>query len=301
MQQKYFRWLTSPSPYLLLSLTSLFWAANWVVGRAMRNEMPPVAMGFWRWTIALLILLPFAAPELRRKLDVVRANWLTLTLLGVLGAIAFNTLIYVGLQYTAATNGVLFNSITPIIIMLLSWVISRERISKLQACGVVLSLCGVLVIVARGDGATLAAFHFNRGDLWLITAMVLWAAYTIVLRRRPPELSAMAFLTAMLLLSLPFLLPFYLWEFSQRGGFALSTATVAALAYYSTLPSIVAYLFWNRGVAQVGPNKAGLFVHLMPLFGAILSVIFLGERLYAYHYAGAVSIFSGIYLTTRRS
>ena len=294
------KFLRHPSPYLLLSLTSLFWAANWVVGRAMRNEMPPVAMGFWRWTIALLILLPFAAPELLRKRDVVRANWLTLTLLGVLGAIAFNTLIYVGLQYTAATNGVMFNSISPVLIILLSWVISRERISKLQACGVVLSLCGVLVIVARGDGATLAAFHFNRGDLWLITAMVLWAVYTIVLRRRPLELSAMGFLTAMLLLSLPFLLPFYLWEFSQRGGFALTTATVAALAYYATIPSIAAYLFWNRAVAQVGPNKAGLFVHLMPLFGAILSVIFLGERLFAYHYAGAVLIFSGIWLTTRR-
>ena len=295
------KFLRSPSPYLLLSLTAFFWATNWVVGRAMRNEMPPVAMGFWRWTIALLILLPFAAPELRSKWHVVRANWLTLTLLGILGAIAFNTLIYVGLQYTAATNGVLFNSISPVLIILLSWVVSRERISKLQACGVVLSLCGVLVIVARGNATTLAAFHFNRGDLWLIAAMVLWAFYTIVLRRRPPELSAMGFLTAMLLLSLPFLLPFYLWEFSQRGGFALTPATVAALAYYGTIPSIAAYLFWNRGVAQVGPNKAGLFVHLMPLFGAVLSVVFLGERLYAYHYAGAVLIFTGIRLTTRRS
>ena len=295
------KFLRSPSPYLLLSLTAFFWAANWVVGRAMRNEMPPVAMGFWRWTIALLILLPFAAPELRSKWHVVRVNWLTLTLLGILGAIAFNTLIYVGLQYTAATNGVLFNSISPVLIILLSWVVSRERISRLQACGVVLSLCGVLVIVARGDATTLAAFHFNRGDLWLIAAMVLWAFYTIVLRRRPPELSAMGFLTAMLLLSLPFLLPFYLWEFSQRGGFALTPATVAALAYYGTIPSIAAYLFWNRGVAQVGPNKAGLFVHLMPLFGAVLSVVFLGERLYAYHYAGAVLIFTGIWFTTRRA
>jgi drug/metabolite transporter (DMT)-like permease len=110
----------------------------------------------------------------------------------------------------------------------------------------------------------------------------------------------MGFLAAMLLLSLPFLLPFYLWEFGERGGFSLTPATVAALAYYGTIPSIVAYLFWNRGVAQVGPNKAGLFVHLMPVFGALLSVIFLGERLYAYHYAGAALIFGGIYLTTRR-
>jgi drug/metabolite transporter (DMT)-like permease len=300
-EQKLPHWLRSPSPYLLLALTALFWAANWVVGRAMRNDIPPVAMGFWRWTLALALMLPFTAGELKRKWSVVRTNWLTLTLLGCLGAVAFNTLIYVGLQYTAATNGVLFNSISPILIILLSWLISRERLSGLQACGVALSLCGVAAIIGRGDIALLAAFHFNPGDLWLITAMLLWALYTIVLRRRPAELSALAFLSAMLLLSLPFLLPFYLWELGDRGGFALTPATIAALAYYCTIPSIVAYLFWNRGVAQVGANKAGLFVHLMPLFGALLSVIFLGERLYAYHYAGALLIFGGIWLTTRKT
>jgi drug/metabolite transporter (DMT)-like permease len=288
-----------PSPYLLLTLTALFWAANWVIGRAMRNDMPPIAMGFWRWSLALLILLPVAAPELRRKWHVVRTNWLTLTLLGLLGAVAFNTLIYAGLQYTEATNGVLFNSVSPVLIILLSWMMTRQRISALQACGVLLSLAGVLTIVARGDFTGLRAFHFNGGDIWLIIAMVLWAFYTIVLQRRPPELSAVAFLSAMLLLSLPFLLPFYLVELSERGGFALTPATISALAYYGTVPSILAYLFWNRGVAQVGANKAGLFVHLMPLFGALLSVIFLGERPYAYHYAGAALIFGGIYLTTK--
>ena len=296
---KPFRWLKSP--YLLLSLTALFWAANWVIGRAMRHEMAPVAMGFWRWTLALLILLPFTAPELKRNWHVVRANWFVLAMLGCLGAVVFNTLIYVGLQYTAATNGVLFNSLSPVFIILLSWLLARERISGLQGAGVALSLAGVMAIVARGDLATLAGFHFNPGDLWLIVAMLLWAIYTIVLRRRPPALSAMGFLAAMLLLSLPFLLPFYLWELSQRGGFDLNVSTIAALAYYGTIPSIVAYLFWNRGVAQVGANKAGLFVHLMPVFGALLSVIFLGERLYAYHYAGAVLIFGGIYLTTKKS
>ncbi len=292
--------LRQPSPYLLLSLTSLFWAANWVVGRAMRNEIPPVAMGFWRWAIALAILLPFTAPELRRRWPVVRANWLVLTLLGLLGAVIFNTLIYVGLQYTAATNGVLFNSISPILIILLSWIVTRERLDVLQMCGVLLSVAGVLAIVARGDIATLASFQFNRGDLWLITAMFLWAAYTIVLRRRPPELSASGFLAAMLLLGLPWLLPFYLWEFAVRGGFSLTTATVSALAYYGTIPSILAYLFWNRGVAQVGPSKAGLFVHLMPVFGALLAVIFLDERLHGYHLLGAALVFGGIWITSRR-
>ncbi|HVY06587.1 MAG TPA: DMT family transporter [Burkholderiales bacterium] len=295
------KFLRQPSPYLLLSLTALFWAGNWVVGRAMRNDMPPIAMGFWRWTLAFLLMLPFAAGELRSKWRVAREHWITLTALGCLGAIAFNTLIYVGLQYTATTNGVLFNSISPILIILLSWILLRERISPLQALGVIVSLCGVVAIIARGDLATLAGFHFNRGDLWLISAMVLWSLYTFVLRKRPKELSALAFLAAMLMLSLPLLLPFYLWELHERGGFALTAATVSALAYYCTIPSIVAYLFWNRGVAQVGPNKAGLFVHLMPLFGAALSVIFLGETLYGYHFAGAALIFAGLFLTTRKS
>jgi len=290
-----------PSPYLLLTLASLFWAGNWVVGRAMRNDIPPVAMGFWRWVVALLILLPFAAPELKRNWRVVRANWFTLALLGGLGAMLFNTMIYVGLQYTAATNGVLFNSVTPILIILMSWLAFRERLGAWQTIGVVLSLVGVAVIVARGEPQILAALRFNRGDLWLISAMLLWALYTIVLRRRPPGLSAIGFLAAMLLLGLPLLLPFYLWELFTRGGFALSVPAVAALAYYATLPSIVAYLFWNRGVAQIGPNKAGLFVHLMPVFGALLSVIFLGERLHPYHFVGAAMIFGGIWLTTRRS
>jgi len=288
------------SPYLLLTLASLFWAGNWVVGRAMRNDIPPVAMGFWRWVVALLILLPFAAPELKRNWHVVRANWVTLTLLGALGATWFNTMIYVGLQYTAATNGVLFNSVTPILIIVMSWLAFRERLGAWQTIGVVLSLAGVAAIVARGEPQVLAALRFNRGDLWLISAMFLWAIYTIVLRRRPSGLSAIGFLAAMLLLGLPLLLPFYLWELFTRGGFAVSIPAVAALAYYGTLPSIAAYLFWNRGVAQIGPNKAGLFVHLMPVFGALLSVIFLGERLYAYHFAGAAMIFGGIWLTTRR-
>ena len=297
-QSKLLRWLASP--YLLLTLASLFWAGNWVVGRAMRNDIPPVAMGFWRWALALLILLPFAAPELRRNWHVVRANWFILALLGSLGATLFNTMIYIGLQYTAATNGVLFNSVTPILIMVMSWLAFRERLGNWQTMGVVLSLAGVAVIVARGELQILAALKFNRGDLWLISAMLLWAIYTIVLRRRPAGLSAIGFLAAMLLLGLPILLPLYLWELFTRGGFAPSLPAVAALAYYATLPSVVAYLFWNRGVAQIGPNKAGLFVHLMPVFGALLSVIFLGERLYAYHFAGAALIFGGIWLTTRR-
>jgi drug/metabolite transporter (DMT)-like permease len=288
------------SPYLLLSLSSLFWAGNWVVGRAMRNDIPPVAMGFWRWFLAFLILLPFALPELHRNRHVILRDWPKLMLLGALGATIFNTMIYVALQYTQTTNGILFNSLTPILVVIMSWLVFGERLSRRQDIGVLVSCLGVAAIVARGDPDVLLGLRFSLGDLWLFAAMILWSVYTLMLRWRPAELSAIGFLAAILGLSLPVVLPFYLWELTSRGGFDLTAPTVAALAYYATLPSIVSYLFWNRGVAQVGPNKASLFTHLMPVFGAALAVVFLGERLYAYHFIGATLIFAGIWMTTRK-
>ena len=287
------------SPYFLLVLTTLMWAGNWVLGRAMRHEIPPVALGFWRWALAAALLLPVTLPELWEKRAIVKRHLFVLASLGALGACAFNTMCYIALQYTAATNGVLFNSMIPALIILLSWLVFRERLTGRQVAGVLLSFTGVAAILARGDPAVLAGLRFNRGDLLLMAAMFLWALYTIVLRWRPPELSASALLAAMLLVSLPLLLPFYLWELDVRGGFAVTPRTVGTLLYYATLPSIIAYRLWNRGVAEVGANRAGLFVHLMPVWGATLSWIFLGEGLYDYHFAGAALIFGGIWLTTR--
>jgi drug/metabolite transporter (DMT)-like permease len=286
-------------PYLLLSLAVLAWAGNWVVGRAMRDDMGPVAMGFWRWALALALILPFSARELRRKWDVVRRNIWWLTVSGAVGAVMFNAMIYVGLQYTATTNSVLFNSVVPVLIVIISGLVLGEKVSVRQVIGILISLIGVLTIVSRGNPSTLAMLQFNRGDVWIMTAMLFWAVYTILLRWRPRELSAIAFLAAMLMFSLPLLLPFYAWELVQRGSFELSALSVTVLAYYATVPSVVAYLMWNYGVAKVGPNRAGLIVHLLPIFAAILAVLFLGERLYAYHYIGTVFVFGGIWLTTR--
>ena len=286
-------------PYLALSLAVLAWAGNWVVGRAMRDDMGPVAMGFWRWALALALILPFSVRELRKKWDVVRRNVWWLTVSGAVGAVMFNAMIYVGLQYTATTNSVLFNSVVPVLIVIISWLVLGEKVSARQVIGILISLIGVLAIVSRGNPSTLAMLQFNRGDVWIMAAMLFWAVYTILLRWRPRELSAIAFLTAMLMFSLPLLMPFYVWELVQRGSFELSTLSVTVLAYYATVPSVVAYLMWNYGVAKVGPNRAGLIVHLLPIFAAILAVVFLGERLYAYHYIGTVFVFGGIWLTTR--
>ena len=292
------RWWAAALPYLLLSLAVLAWSGNWVIARGMRHEIGPVAMGFWRWSLALLLILPFCRNELRSKWNVVRENWWRVMLLGILGAVAFNTMIYVGLQYSRSTDSTLFNSIVPIYIVIISWLVFGERISLRQGLGIALSLTGVLVIVSRGQLSSLLEMNINAGEIWILAAMLLWSIYTVLLRWRPPELSAVAFLAAMLLFSLPALLPVYVWELHQRGGFELSSSTVATLAYYATVPSIIAYLMWNRGVAQVGANRAGLMSHLMPIFTVALSFLFLGEQVYAFHLLGALCIFGGIALTT---
>lgn len=293
------RRLASLLPYVLLALAVLSWAGNWVIGRAMRHEIGPVAMGFWRWSLALLLVLPFCWHELKVKWHVVRRNWWRLVVLGTLGAVAFNTMVYVGLQYTETTNSTLFNSVVPIYIVVISWLFFGERISARQAAGIALSLAGVLVIMSRGDPVLLAGLRINSGDLWIIVAMLLWSIYTILLRWRPPELSAIAFLSAMLIASLPLLVPFYAWELHHRGMFELKGSNIATLAYYATVPSLIAYVFWNRGVAQVGATRAGLIIHLLPLFTVLLSMLFLGEKLFPFHVVGAACVFGGIALTTR--
>jgi drug/metabolite transporter (DMT)-like permease len=295
------RWSVAAVPYLLLSLAVLSWAGNWVIGRGMRHEIGPVAMAFCRWSLALVLLLPVCWHELRTKWPVVQRNWWRLALLGVIGAMAFNTMIYTGLQYSPNTNTTLFNSIVPVYIVVISWLAFGERISLRQGIGIAVSAFGVLIIISQGDLSTLRQMRFNVGQIWVLVAMLLWAIYTVLLRWRPRELSASAFLASMLLLSLPALLPFYGWELYSRGGFALSLSTVATMAYFATVPSVFAYLLWNRGVAQVGANRAGLMAHLLPIFTVALSVVFLGEQVYAFHFAGALCVFSGIALMSGKS
>lgn len=292
------RWWAAVQPYLLLSLAILAWSGNWVIARGMRHEIGPVAMGFWRWCLALLLILPFCRGELQSKWDVVRVNWWRLALLGILGTVAFNTMVYVGLHYSRSTDSTLFNSIVPIYIVVISWMVFGERISRRQGLGIALSVTGVLIIVSRGDLSSLSEMNINVGEIWILAAMLLWSVYTVLLRWRPRELSAAAFLAAMLLFSVPALLPVYGWELYQRGGFELSSSTVLTLAYYALVPSVIAYLLWNRGVAQVGANRAGLMSHLMPIFTVVLSVLFLGEQVFAFHLIGALCIFGGIALTT---
>src|SRR6266567_1668011 len=280
------------SPYLLLTLTPFFWACNWIVGRGLHSEIPPMAMTFYRWFFALLILAPFALPHVRR-------DWGMLLLLGIVGVGTHNALTYLGLNYTTAINGVILNSFIPVMIIALSRIFLRQSLSRVQLVGVCVSLGGVLAILSGGNPETLASLTLNRGDLLIILALLLWSVYTIGLRWRPAGLHMLTFLFVIACIGDAAVLPLYLSEMALGARMAFSWLNLAALLFVATFSSVLAYIFWNRGVEQVGANVAGLFVHLMPVFGTILAWLLLGERLLPFHVVGIALILTGIYVTSR--
>lgn len=288
------------SPYVLLTLTSLFWAGNWVVARGLQHAMSPLAMAFWRWFAALLILLPFIARPLFAERAVIMRHWKMLALLGVLGVGCFNTFVYLGLRHTTATTGVLLNSVTPVLILAVAHLFLGERVRGAQAGGVALSLAGVLTIIAQGDVRRLTGLALNPGDLWVLGAVTAWAVYTVLLRWRPAELSAGAFTGVLILIGVLSIAPLFAWDYAAGARTQWTAETLLAVAYFAVFPSVLAYFFWNAAVAKVGGNRAGVFLHLVPLFGALLSMIVLGERLHPYHLVGAALIFSGVYAASRR-
>jgi drug/metabolite transporter (DMT)-like permease len=288
------------SPYLLLTLTILFWSINWVIGRAISGHVSPIAFTFIRWVGALAVMIPFAWKDLRAQWPAIRRRWKLIAWLGFWGTGLHNLFAYMGLQYTTATNGVILNSSVPIMIIVVGWLVYRDTITRLQAAGVAISLAGVLAILTRGDLSVLAQFRLNKGDLIVLAGMVFWAGYTVFLRMKPAELSGLALLTCCAAVGVCLLAPLVTIEMVYFGGHVeIRPATLAAMAYVAVFPSFVGYVFWNRAVAEVGSNVAGIFMHLMPVFGSLLAWMFLGESIQPYHLVGIALILGGITLTTR--
>lgn len=287
------------SPYLLLTLTPFFWACNWIIGRGLSTSIPPMAMTFYRWLFAILILAPFALPHLRREWPTVWRNRRVMLLLGIVGVGSHNALAYLGLNYTTAMNGVILNSFIPIMIITLSWIFLRQRLARVQLAGVAVSLAGVLAILSQGSLETLATFQLNRGDVFVILSMLLWSIYTICLRWKPAGLHMLSFLFVIACIGDTGILPLYLIETAMGSTMVFTWVNFLALVGVALFSSVLAYIFWNRGVEQVGASVAGLFVHLMPVFGTLLAWLFLGERLRAYHVVGIAFILTGIFVTSR--
>jgi drug/metabolite transporter (DMT)-like permease len=288
----------TPSPYLLLVLVALFWAGNSVLARSVRLEVPPLGLSFWRWTVAGLVLLPFVWRDMVRLWPLVRANFGQVLLLSVLGVSNFNTFLYLGLQTTTAANAVLLLSVTPLVIIVCSRLLLGTAIGPRQGVGIAASLLGVLVIIARGEFVRLLEFDLSRGDLWVLAAVFSWGFYSVLLKRRPAGLDGMPFLGYTVAFGTLGILPLYLWEVTSGVSMSFTPTTLLSVLYVAIFASILAYLFWNHAVEQVGPNRAGQFVHLIPVFGSLMSVVLLGERLWFYHLAGILLVAVGIVLAT---
>jgi len=288
------------SPYVLLSLTALFWSLNWVIGRGIAGHVTPFALAFIRWLVAVAVMMPFAWPEIRAHRALIRHHWKVIVWLAFWGTGLHNVFAYVGLQYTTATNGVMLNSAVPVMIILMGWLIYRDTITRAQALGVAVSLVGVLAILTRGDFGVLARLSLNKGDLIILVGMIFWAGYTIFLRMKPAELPGLALLACCGCVGLLLLFPLFAFEMAFLGGHVeIRPATVAAMAFVGIFPSFVGYIFWNRAVAEVGSNVAGIFMHLIPAFGSLLAWFFLGERIHVFHLVGIALILAGIALTSR--
>ncbi len=284
------------NPYLLLTMAVFFWSVNSIVGRFMRLDVPPIALSFWRWVGASILISYFAWPKVKEDWPIIRKDLPLLLLLALTGIAMFNTLLYTGLQSTVALNGFLIQSTMPVLIMLFSFFFFRDKINHLQGIGVLLSLAGVVIVIARGDLEVLRSLSLNRGDILIFIAAIGYAVYSVLLRKRP-ILHPLSFIAFTFVTGTLMLLPLYLWEALTVKMLTFNTPTMLTIAYVAIFPSIISYFCYNRGIELIGANRAGLFIHLMPVFGTIMAIVFLGETFFWFHGVGIVMIFSGIVMT----
>lgn len=281
------------SPIVALSLAALFWAGSFVVGRALRDEIDPVTLTFFRWLISLFVFAPILWREFADNFHVVLREWRLILGLGATGIALFHPLVYLALQSTGATNALLTFSLAPVVILLGASLTGGERPTSCQLGGVLVSMAGAAVLITRGDLATLKLTGINIGDFWMLAAVAVWAVYSLLLRRRPADLSQTLTLVSSIAVALPMLLPFTLLTASEP-ALSLSTSVLFGTGYIAVFGSVIGFLFWSHGVAELGPSRAGQFVHLMPVFGAALAFIFLGEPLSMAQLLGAGLVLSGI-------
>lgn len=284
----------------LLVCASLLWAGNAVVARGMKDDASGVAMSFWRWSVALAFLLPFTWRSFVDKWSVIRQRWMFLAFCGWASTAPNNAIVFSALHYTSAINVQLFNSVIPVWVVLISAVAFRHKPTHSEAWGVLVSLAGVVLIVTQGDPARLLAFELNEADLWVLGTFFFWGLYSALLRYRPPEFTAFEFVCVTAVIGTLMLLPYYLWEVATEGLPVFSARFIAGIAFLSIGTSILAGTLYSAGIDRLGPSRGALFVHLVPVFGVAMAVVFLGEVLAWYHAAGFVLVLGGLAIANRR-
>ncbi len=279
-------------------LPPLFWSGNFIVGRAVSYHGTPIGLSFWRWFLATLIILPFVIKPMWNQRELIQRYFWQISILAILAVSAFNSLAYISLQYTTATNAILLNSFIPIFILIISSLFFKEHISRIQTMGVLVSMFGVFVILTKLDLEIITSLELNKGDLWMLVAALDWALYSILLKYlRPKELTPIAFLGITMLMGTLVLYPILLLNPFAEQPIIWSSEMIKALTYIAIFPSIISYLSWNYGMQKLGATIGGQYLHLMPLFGALMATIFLDEHIQIYHLIGALCIGLGLWMS----
>ncbi|WP_108521404.1 DMT family transporter [Bradyrhizobium algeriense] len=291
-------WLAN-QPYLLLCITALCWAGNAIVGRMAAGHIAPVTLSFLRWSFAFLIILPFAWRHLVRDWAAIRSRLGIMILLSITGIGAFNTLQYWALEHTQALNTLLLQSAGPLVVAVWSLLLLGVRLTLAQAAGVMLSMAGVLIILMHGDLTKLSGIDFNIGDLIFIVALAIFGIYSVLSLKRP-DIHGLSFVAFTFGAGAACLIPLFIWELFAQPLMRIDTANLLTLAYVALFPSTIAYLCYNRGVQLIGANRAAPFFHVVPVFGTIMSIVFLGEHPQAFHFIGFALVLAGVFVASRK-
>ena len=288
--------------YFLLILTTIFWSGNFIVGKAASlYQIPPFSLNFYRWFFAGLILFPFTFKELIDKKKYIFKNIGFFIILGILSITIFNSIVYYSLYYTQVISGVLMISTIPVWIIFIASILNIEKTNVFQIIGVSLSLIGVIFIITKADLNLIKNLNFNKGDLSMIVAMFAWAAYSALLKKKKYEISQLALLQVVIISGLIFLVPIYFIEMNLGHLIVLGQPFYLTLSYVVIFPGLLSFFFWIKGISIIGANRAGIFLHLMPIFGAIMAMIIFDEKFMYYHLLGAIFILAGITLSNKKT
>ena len=286
--------------YILLTLTALFWSGNFIVGKAASiYEIPPFSLNFYRWLFAFIILFPFTYKEIITNKKYILENLGFFIILGITSITIFNSIVYYSLYHTQVISGVLMISTIPVWIMFIASLLKIEKTNIYQIVGVILSLTGVICIITKADLELVKNLNFNKGDLSMVVAMFSWAIYSALLKKKTYKVSQIALLEVIIICGFIFLVPVYFIEMSLGYKVILETPFILTLSYVVLFPGIIAFFFWIKGIGFIGANRAGVFLHLMPIFGAIMAILIFDEKFMPYHFLGAIFIIVGITLSNR--
>jgi len=288
--------------YAMLTLCALFWSGNFIVGKfATLYEVPPLTLNFFRWLIVWIILIPFTYRDIVKNIKIIKKNFFSTLIMSVTSISVFNSVVYYSLNFTQVLNGALMISIIPVLIIFISFIFKTEQINFSQILGLILSITGVAIIITRLDFTKLINLNLNKGDLWLLVAMLSWAIYSTMLRTHKTELKYLSFMSVIVSIGLIFLFPQFLFEISNHQIIRFNIPFFLITSYVVFFAGLGSYILWNRAVVIVGPNKAGIFLHLMPVFSSFMAIFLLNEKLMNFHIIGAIVIIIGIYLSSKKS